>query len=180
MILPLRVARAYLKNAHDFSCVQVELPENIAEEIREWEHKNISEDILTGNGFEEDKHVTIKYGIHIVDFTEVRDLFKNEKPIKMKLGKITLFTSNNAFDVIKIDVISPDLHRLNKSLSKNFEVTDTHPVYYPHCTIAYVKKGAGESFDGNNTFEGEEIISDTILFSGRDNRSTIFKLFHER
>jgi len=178
MIRPFRIVEAFLKNAYDYSSVQAELPEDITQEIRKWGYENIPRHILSGKGFEEDKHVTIKYGIHIIDFTEVRELFKNEKPIKMTLGKITLFTSSGDFDVVKISVDSPDLHRLNKLISKDFEVTDTHPKYQPHATIAYIKKSCGEPFNGNTTFEGQKVISDTILFSGKDNRKTIFKIPH--
>jgi len=176
VIRALRVVEAYLKEAYDFSSVQAEFPEKIAQELRDWGYKHIPEEALSGDGFEDDKHVTIKYGIHINDFTEIRDLFKDEKPIEMVLGKMTLFTSSPDFDVLKIDIKSPALHRLNKAVSKNFEVTDTHPEYLPHCTIAYVKKGAADPFNGDTTFEGRKVISDLILFSGKDNRHTEFKL----
>ena len=176
MIRPLRIVEAYLKSAYDFSSVQAEFPDDIAQELRDWGHENIPEGALAGDGFEEDKHVTIKYGLHIIDFTEVRELFKNIKPIKMVLGKMTLFTSSDDFDVVKIDIISKDLHKLNKAVSKDFEVTDTYPEYIPHATVAYIKKGAGDRFNGDTTFEGRKVISDTILFSGKDNRHTVFKL----
>jgi 2'-5' RNA ligase len=180
MILSSRVIEAYLKQAYNFSSVQVEFPDDISEELIKWGYDNIPEDILAEDGFEEDKHVTIKYGIHIIDFTEIRELFKNEKPIKMVLGKMSLFTSNDDFDVVKIDIKSPDLYRLNRAISNNFEVTNTHKKYIPHCTIAYVKKGKGDPYNGNDTFEGREAISDTILFSGKDNRHTVFKLLNEK
>jgi len=180
VIQSLRIIEAYLKNAHDFSSVQVEFPKDIAEKLIKWGHENIPKSSLAEDGFEEDKHVTIKYGLHTADFTEIRELFKDEKPIKMVLGKVSLFTTNNDFDVVKIDIKSPDLHRLNKIISMNFEVTDTHPKYIPHLTIAYVKKGEGDPYNGNSTFKGQEVISDTILFSGKDNRKTIFKLPHKK
>lgn len=176
MIRSLRIVAAFLKNAYDFSSVQAEFPEDIAQELRDWGDENIPENALAGDGFEDDKHVTIKYGIHIIDFTEVRDLFKNVKPIKMTLGKITLFTSNDEFDVVKIDIKSPELHRLNKAISKKFEVTDTYPEYLPHATICYIKKSYGDLYNSRTDFEGKEVISDTILFSGKDNRKTVFKL----
>ena len=127
-----RVINAFLKSAYDFSSVQMDFPDEIAEEIRAWGRVNIPSEILTDNGRENTVHVTVKYGIHITDFTEVREIFKDEKPVKVILGKITLFETNDDFDVVKIDVKSPDLQRLNKKISKNFEVTDTHPVYHPH------------------------------------------------
>lgn len=127
MIRISRVVETYLKYAHDYSSVQAEFPDDIAEELRNWGYENIPKSALTADGFEEDKHVTIKYGLHIIDFTEVRELFKNERPIKMVLGKMTLFTSSDEFDVVKIDIKSPDLHRLNKAIKADFDVTETFP-----------------------------------------------------
>ena len=180
MIKSLRIVEAFLKEAYDYSSVQVEFPDKITEELRNWGYENIPESALAADGYEEDKHVTIKYGLHIIDFTEVRELFKNEKSIKMVLGKVTLFTSSDEFDVVKIDIKSPDLHRLNKAIKADFDVTETFPKYIPHATIAYVKKGKGDSLNGNDTFEDREVVSDTILFSGRDNRKTVFKLYSEK
>jgi len=170
-----RIVKAFLKSAYDFSSVQMEFPDEIAEEIRAWGVKNIPSNILAADGRENDIHVTLKYGIHIVDFTEVRAIFNDEKPIEVTLGKITLFDTDD-FDVIKIDLHSSELHRLNRAINKNFEVTDTHPVYTPHSTIAYVKKGCGTPYNGDTTFEGKKILLDSVLFSGKDNRKTEFKI----
>lgn len=170
-----KVIRAYLKEAYDFSSVQMDFPDEIAEEIRNWGRQNIPAELLEGKGRENHIHVTVKYGLHNVDFTEVRELFKDVKPLKVKLGRITIFGSEES-DVVKIDVISPELHRLNKAISKNFEVTDTHPKYIPHCTIAYVKPGAGQFYNGRTDFAGREILLDSVLFSGKDNRETTFKI----
>jgi 2'-5' RNA ligase len=154
----------------------MEFPDEIAEEIRAWGRENIPSGILAADGRETDIHVTVKYGIHIVDFTVVREIFNDVKPIEVKLGKITLFDTADDFDVIKIDMQSPELNRLNNIVSKNFEVTDTHPVYHPHCTLAYVKKGCGAPYNGNTAFEGRKVVLDSVLFSGKDNRKTEFKI----
>jgi 2'-5' RNA ligase len=177
----LRVARAFLKRLHavdrtrSFSSVQSNLPLSIAQEIYDWGRQNIPDDILTGDGRENNIHTTIKFGLHTADFTAVRDLFIHEKPIKIVLGKISLFNLDD-HDVIKIDVISPELHRLNHLISNSMAATDTHPEYHPHVTLAYVKKGAGAAFDGLDPFEGRKIVLDSVLFSGKDNRKTVFKL----
>lgn len=170
----LKIAQKFMKTAYNFSSVQLELPDPEAEEIRKWGVQNIPNNLLADGGREDDIHVTIKYGIHIHDFTEARNLFIHQKPIKLKLGKITLFTGD--CDVVKIDVDSPDLHRLNKLISSNFEVTDTHPVYFPHITITYVLKSFGDQFNGREDFFGKKVICDSVIFSGKDNRMTLFKL----
>lgn len=175
MIESKRVVNAFLKNAFDFSSVQFNFPDEVAEEIRTWSLKNIPDNLLATDGRESEIHVTIKYGIHIIDFTEVRNFFINEKAIKITLDKITTFEADD-YDVIKIDIISPDLHRLNRIISNNFEVTNTYPTYIPHCTVCYIKKSCGISFEKRTDFEGRKVILDTVLFSGKDNRKTEFKI----
>lgn len=171
----LRVARNFLKSAYSFSSTQFNLPPTIAQEIYTWGLKNIPEDILAENGREDNIHITVKYGIHINDFTVIRNVFVDVKPVPVVLGKISLFTSDE-HDVVKLEVSSPELHRLNKVINYSFEVTDTHPTYIPHCTIAYVKSGCGASFDGRKDFAGRKVLLDTVVFSGNDNRKTTFKL----
>ena len=171
----ITVASNYLKNAYDYSSVQFELPEGTALQILDWGLRKIPDRLLAAKGREDDIHVTCKYGIHITDFTQVRNIFVNERALKITLGKISLFNIGNA-DVVKIEVDSPDLFRLNLKISSLFEVTDTHPTYQPHVTIAYVKNGVGSQFNGCADFAGKKVTLDTVAFSGKDNRMTVFKL----
>ena len=177
----LKIAQAFIKElvavdrARSFSSVQANLPLPIAQEIYNWGLQHIPDQILTGDGRENNIHTTIKFGLHITDFTAVRDLFVNQKPINIVLGKITLFTSDD-HDVVKIDVDSPELHVMHHMIGSSVETTDTHPDYHPHITIAYVKKGIGSPFDGLQDFEGRKVCLDSVLFSGKDNRRTIFRL----
>ena len=161
--------------SNDHSSVQFELPEGTALQILDWGLRKIPDRLLAAKGREDDIHVTCKYGIHITDYTQLRNLFVNERALKITLGKISLFNIGNA-DVVKIEVDSPDLYRLNQKISSLFEVTDTHPTYQPHITIAYVKRGVGIPFRGRMDFAGQKITLDTVVFSGKDNWMTIFKL----
>lgn len=175
MTTALKIAQIFLKYSYDFSSVQINLPEKISDEIYNWGLKNIPDNILSKDGRESQIHITVKYGLHITDFTLVRDLFINTiKPICIILGKITLF-NNEGFDVIKIDVSSPDLMKLNKLINRKFETTDTYPDYIPHVTVAYIKKGYDKIYNNLNIFEGRKIFIDSVEFSGRDNRKIKFK-----
>lgn len=151
-------------------------PGELSDEIYKWGAKNIPDDALASDGREDHVHVTVKYGIHISDPTAIQAHLAKLKPLKARLGKVTLFDTSPEHDVVKIDVVSSDLHRLNKHISKNFEVTDTYPDYKPHVTIAYVKKGLGSKYDGRDDFEGRELILDDVVFSGKDNRMTTLNL----
>lgn len=165
-----------VKLAYEFSSLQCNLPDEIAEEIFEWGLRNIPDQNMAADGRQprDDIHVTVKYGIHITDPMVVRELLINQKPIKMKLGKVSLFESDD-YDVVKLGVTSTQLHQLNKTISNNLEVTDTFPDYNPHVTIAYVKKGLGRLYDGRDDFEGRDIILDNATFSGKDNRKTVLQ-----
>lgn len=102
-----------------------------------------------GYGLEEEPHVTALYGFHDeVTAEEVQEAAKkySRKPITVKLTGISLFQSKNRpFDVIKFDVKSPELVRLNKRLQK-LPNTNEFNEYHPHMTIAYVKKGTGAKY----------------------------------
>jgi len=178
---PLKIiSNFYSRLAYDFSSVQCDLPYDIAEEIYRWGKKNIPDSILDP---EEDKarqpfddiHVTIKYGIYIIDPTEIKSRLYNQKPIKMTLGPISIFDGETN-DVVKIGVDSDDLFDLNEMIKENFETHDTFPTYNPHITIALVKKGFGAQYNGMDDFKGREIIMKSVTFSGKDNRKTLITL----
>lgn len=157
----------------DYSSIQVALPKEIADKLIQWGKDNIPNDILSkdeGDGGRESyPHVTLKYGIHDEDPEESLNLLVGEKSFKIKLGQISLFESKDKpFDVVKVEIESPELHRLNKKVSDNLEVTDTFPEYKPHATIAYIKKGTGSKFKGNKDLAGTEVKVSELEFSSKD------------
>jgi hypothetical protein len=116
-------------------------------------------------------HVTVKYGLHTNDPNDISELFKGEKPVEVELGKTSVFkgeTKGVPYDVVIAEVKSPDLERLNKKITNNAEVTDTHPEYKPHVTLAYVKAGEGAKYDGRTDFEGQKFTFDGVKFSPAD------------
>ena len=173
------IARFRERLSYDFSSTQCNMPPNLSNEIYQWGKDNITDDEIAPTEKRQpldDIHVTLKYGIHTIDFTAARDLIQTIGPIDIELGPITKFNSNPEFDVIKIDVESADLHRLNKILSDSMKVTDTYPVYQPHITIAYVKKGTCGHLVGREDFSKRKVTLDGVTFSGKDNRKTFMPL----
>jgi 2'-5' RNA ligase len=152
----------------DFSCLLVALPDDLSKVVLDWINKNIQDNILfdkDNKGKETYPHITVKYGIHSEDPEQAVKLLENEKPINFSLGQISLFDTNEDFDVVKIEVKSKDLENLNKKVSENIEVTDTHPGYIPHVTLAFVQKGFGDNFKGMKDFDGMSGTINKIIFS---------------
>jgi len=173
---PLKIAsNFYSRLSYDFSSIQCDLPNDIAEEIYQWGKKNIPDSMLVEDGRENRIHVTVKYGVHMIDANPILDLLRDYGPIKIKLGKISLFDSDDC-DVVKIEVESDDLCKINQYISENFDVTDTHDSYIPHITLCYVKKGFGALFNNCEVFNGREVELKTITFSSHNNNMTVLSL----
>lgn len=164
------------ETVHEFSSTQVNLPKAVSKEVIDTGNTLIPESELYTDpedpsyGREETPHITVKYGLHTDKADDVRAILQNERPFAAKLGKISIFAGkgDTPYDVVKADVESPELHRLNKLIAAGTKVTDTFPDYKPHVTLAYVKKGEGEKYVGNTDLEGKEITFDAITFSSKN------------
>ena len=98
-----------------------------------------------GLGFESEPHTTVLYGFHNdVDVDDIKDEMKGQKPIKIKLKKLGVF-ENKDYDVLKFDIESDDLVKLNKKMVE-FPHTTDFPKYHPHMTVSYLKKGTGKKY----------------------------------
>jgi hypothetical protein len=83
---------------------------------------------------------------------KLMDVFRNTQPFDIELKPITLFRQDD-YDVVKMDVISAQLHALNREVCNVAPHHDTHPEYHPHVTIAYVKKGTCDRLEGVSPFD---------------------------
>lgn len=153
-------------DVHSYSSTQIDLPTMMAIALSEF-GLSIPEADLGEDGREGRPHVTVKYGLHTSDPTDLKNLLAGEPAIRIRLGRTAIFETEGG-DVLHIQVESDDLHRLNALISSNLEATDTHPTYRPHATIAYLKAGAGQVYAGDDIFEGMEAVIDVIYFSPRD------------
>lgn len=165
-----------ISEGYDYSCVMADFD---FDKLINWAKKNIPEDCLyykeNKDGYETDPHVTVLYGLHTVDPNDVKELLKNQKPFEIKLGKISIFDTNPDYDVLKIEVESDILRKLNDKL-KDLPYTNSFKSYKPHCTIAYIKKDKCKDLIGNKTFYGKKFKIKELTFSGRDNKKTKISL----
>lgn len=144
--------------------------------------ENIPQIELHEYGIEREPHITVLYGFH-KDVTpdEVFKFFKEnfpQKPLTAKMDKVTRF-ENDEYDVIKVDISSPDLEEFNKKIMDNFEdrITNNYPVYHPHLTIAYVNKGSLKDIDGNTKFWNWDLDFNKLAFSeGGTKKHTWFNI----
>lgn len=155
---------------YEYSSTQINLPPNLTSRIIRWGKDSIPEDQVykvfnePGYGREGEIHVTVLYGLHETSPDRLRDILNTQDLFHVRLGKVTSFTNPDKFDVVKVDVESPELHQLNTLLRTKFHYTSNFPVYRPHVTIAYVKKGLKVSSD---VFEGMEFTVGKLKFSSR-------------
>lgn len=175
---------------HDYASTQVNLQGEIANAALAFgktipKHELASEEgasyggATADTGLETEPHITVKYGLHGDDPQAVAARLKEEPPITATLGKASIFpsTESGSGDVLKVDVESPDLHRLNQKIAQ-LPHTDTHPTYQPHLTIAYLKPGEGQKYVGKSIpgVTGQKITLDKLAFSDKSGEQTEIQL----
>lgn len=167
-------------SSHKYSCAMLNISDKNASVFEYWAQKNISPGCIS---YEEDEifeddvpHVTIKYGLHDSEPDRLKKIVKGIKSIKLKFGKISKFDTNPNFDVIKVDVISKELEKLNKKISNEIEHSDEFSKYKPHLTLAYIKKGECKDLIGNDFFNELEDEVHEIYFTSKTGEEHFIKL----
>jgi hypothetical protein len=159
---------ALLEAHYKNSTTQINIPENIAGHMLEWGKLNIPEEDLYfdekgGCGREKEPHITVKYGVPMpTPSEELRAIVHSFRPFSIQLGGVSLF-ENDLFDVVKLDVISEQLHELNGQISAAFPVESKFKDYIPHATIAYVKKGKGRALLTRDIFKDASDIPSAFI-----------------
>ena len=102
-----------------------------------------------GYGLEDEPHTTALYGFEKdVKVQDVKDIIskflKDKDAISLKATGLSIF-ENKDYDVLKFDVDSSDLHKLNSKLKKLPNKND-FPNYHPHVTVGYLKSGTGKKY----------------------------------
>jgi len=137
------------KTTHDFGCIMVFL--KFDKKVWDGLQALIDDDDLyidkddDSYGLEQEPHITILYGLHeeIKDEDIEKDIDKIKEP-GISLGKVSSFNPGN-YDVLKFDIKSPGLHKLNKIFTE-YPHTNSFPDYHPHTTISYIKPGLDKKY----------------------------------
>lgn len=157
---------------HTYSCAMLNLTDEVAPIFTYWAKKMIPDEDLFINheqgrdGYIDTPHTTVKYGLHDETPERIVELSKDFGIIQLRFGNVTKFDTNPDFDVIKVDVISEKLMKLNQIINDNMENIDEYK-YAPHTTLAYVKKGTCDYLVGNDFFSGLNDFINEIYFTSR-------------
>jgi 2'-5' RNA ligase len=165
------------KPKYDKSSTQVTLPEEQAKPFRDFAASIADEDVYTEEGDrtfgrETEPHITALYGIENDDVDAVKTALAGVGPIKVALGEVTAFeNADKPYDVLKVDVNSPALRKVNAAIKQGTKNSSDFPDYKPHLTIGYVKKGTAKKYVGDDRFAGETLSFNSLQFRTRDGRS---------
>lgn len=163
--------KPYVKMAgRDFSCLMIKLSQPLADEIKKWHARFPNEYVYSSDdsskGIETEPHITVKYGLHTECPEEIQKAIDDFGPIRFQLGDIAkLSPQDEEYDVLVIEAHGDDLFRLNAHITDKFEATDKYPKYRPHVTLVYAKRGTGDEFVGDDTFDGLKDETSTFLFT---------------
>jgi 2'-5' RNA ligase len=137
---------------HEYGCVMLHLPVDEAE----WQKlqdsiddNDVYEEDGESYGRENEVHITLLYGLHEEnDDDKIKEAMQGTvfmTPM-ISLQYLSLF-QNEKYDVLKFDIKSKDLNKMNETLAK-FPHTTDYPEYHPHATVAYLKPGCGKKYIG--------------------------------
>lgn len=167
---------------YDYSSTQFNLYSVMSNIISSYYDKRILDEMLYTEdndgsyGIENNHHITVKYGLDITDHRKLIPIVEKFGSVVCKLGNVTHFEAEK-YDVLKIDVISDDLIKLNKLIGDNLDCPgQTFSDYKPHCTIAYLKKGYVKQFIDNSYFKDSIVMFDTLIFSSKNGKYYEIKL----
>jgi 2'-5' RNA ligase len=167
---------------HPYSSALVNLPDDLARRILEWSDDEIPDSLLYTDpdnpafGREDQPHVTLLNRLQTTDARPIKQAVQNESPGTITLGTMSIFTSHDDFDVLKIGVEGDVVAKLHRALDSSLKSSGAYPSYVPHVTIAYVKKGKADKFVGDETFKGEKFKVTEFVFSSKSGEQTNIKI----
>lgn len=163
---------------NEFGCAMILLPPTLADQVRALAAK-IPDSALADKGREDSPHVTVRWGFPgAISADDLRPILADSPPVRIRLGAVSVFpgaASGKDYDVVKFDVDSAGLRRLNRELAV-LPHTDTHKVYSPHVTICYVKAGLGQSLAALAAPLAAEFTAKSVTYSPADGPEAVIPL----
>lgn len=157
---------------HEASWIQLDLPQETGNLLKPLQDLIRPAD-LTGDGLEEEPHVTVKYGLHTSQPQDVAAL--TGEPLELRIGDTAIFPDESHENVVVL-VTSQKLLDLNKTISATLECTDSFPGYSAHISIARVKPGCGWRYNGIHILDGERAECTQMSFFSKSGERTTIEL----
>jgi len=157
--------------------LQFDLPKEIADKVIAFASTLSDEDIYIDEkdpsyGRIKDPHITVLYGLSDEFPDEVKHVAKDIKPVIVEIGDLSLFTDNPKFIVLKFEIKSSELEKLNSKLKNELEYTSSYVDYNPHMIVAYLKKDMSNVDTWvnslNNSLNGTKIEFKTLMMSSKN------------
>jgi 2'-5' RNA ligase len=161
------------------SAILMMLPKDFSDKVIKWGKKHISKDKLSGlpnKGYEGSPHITLCTGIIDTEPEKAFDILQKNGPFVVTLGEVDCFRkSAKNYDVIKLDIDSEVLKKLNRQVLDTVEVNDPVATYKPHITIAYTLPHACDGLLGNDEFAGMEVPIEGFVLADREKGGKVIK-----
>jgi 2'-5' RNA ligase len=148
---------------HKYGCVLLPLPDELAQMMIE-DAGMIPDEAIAAGGREYEPHITALYGLVGCDVDDVvRIVSKMSSPL-VKFGKVNAFPAGDDGAPLFVEIDSPDMHRINKTLRSSLPHVSKYPDYNPHATLAYVNdaeslKGTQCGVTGKSAYLTRAIVS---------------------
>lgn len=113
---------------------------------------------------EKESHVTLLYGIAHNDPKKITKLVENRAPVDFALKQTALMPTDKPFDILIVEVEGENVKPLHDLLFNSQPNENEHPVFKPHLTLAYLKKGVAAKYVGDSRFKDMAFSVPEITF----------------
>lgn len=160
------------------STVQVNLPIDIAETVRNMA-ESIPDSDLAGHGRDTGKpHVTIRWGLDEENIEGIRKACKPYLPFIATLGKTKIFppsASSEEAAVVYVNVTHPHFKAMNQAVAGEVLHTPSPFDYSAHVTVCYIKPEVADKYKDLDDLAGVWWPVTEVVFSNRDKEETAIK-----
>lgn len=151
-------------------CLMARLDPAEAVQFITWTKENVPEDQLAGSGYENEPHVTARFGFYPeASIEDLKTLLQDWGPIRLTCREVGRFegVEGGTQDALKVAVESSDLIKLHKAINDKFgdQLLKSKFSYKPHLTLAYLTKGALKELDGHMRFDGHTFVLNELVYS---------------
>lgn len=162
-----------------YGCLMAVVGGDVGQSVYDWARDNIPESELGKDGYGDDPHITVLYGLKDDSEQTLRELkavLSRTKPFKVRLCELTSFEDRGDGAPLIVEVESKELHRLNAYIQKNFDCHVKFPKYKPHLTVAYVLPECVDRYIRDAPFTYRDVEITHMIYSTAGRVKTVIPL----